>query len=123
MDRKERRRINSANASKQGRNSFWTDARTALLFALAFEKLGASAIAVRIGDGCTKNMVIGKAKREKLKLRSRAGYRADLAAEAGKRKAAAIRRRIEKLQARLADAEKRSQCGSVSRETQGATRP
>lgn len=62
--------------------------------------------------------MISKAKREKLKLRSRQAYIAELSAATGQRKADAIRRRIEKLQAQLAAEEKSSECNRVSRETE-----
>jgi len=120
MDRRERAKVNSANASRQGRNTFWTPARTALLFAFAFDGLKASAVAARIGDGCTKNMVISKAKREKLELRSRESYLAEIRSLAGQRKNASIRRRIEKLQAQLAATEKPSP-SRVSCETKSTT--
>lgn len=116
MPRTARSSINSANASRQGRNSIWTPDRVALLYAYAAEGLWASEIARRMGGEITKNMVIGKAKREELPLRSRQEYLTALRAEAAQRKSAAIRRRIEWLQTQLTKA--RHQLPSpVARET------
>lgn len=62
--------VNSANASRQGRSSFWTAARVTVLRELWEADEWAADIADAIGDGCTRLMVIGKANRLKLTPKS-----------------------------------------------------
>lgn len=59
----EQQRVNSANASRQGYNAFWTEERVDRLKEAALICRNARQIAEAVGDGCTCNMVIGKAKR------------------------------------------------------------
>lgn len=78
--------INSANAS---RRDFWTLEREAILIDRAAAGLFASGIADAIGHGCTRNMVISKAKTVGAKLHGWAGFRRAAAINEVKRKLAA----------------------------------
>jgi len=78
--------INSANAS---RRDFWTLEREAILIDRAAAGLFASGIADAIGHGCTRNMVISKAKRLGVKLHGWAGFRRAATINEAKRKLAA----------------------------------
>lgn len=68
MDRRERAKINSANAAKSN-FGWWTEARVDTLRASSFCLRTAEEIAAAIGDGCTRNAVIGKARRLGIPLR------------------------------------------------------
>lgn len=89
--------INSANASRQAANSFWTDERVALLGQLAGQNLRAAEIAARIGDGCNRAMVIGKCRRVGIPLKGYAATIADNEIRLRQRKVERIRVRITKL--------------------------
>ena len=114
---RERALINSANASKQGRNAFWNAERFELLKTMAADGAITLDIAAALGNGCTKNMVVGKARREGIELLGNDTYYARLARGAPERNVAAIRRRIAKLQAKL-DAVADQEPSRVSRETE-----
>ena len=64
--------INSANASRQGRASFWTAERETALRNLWGAGEFAADIAAALGDRCTRLRVVGKAHR--LKLSARKGW-------------------------------------------------
>lgn len=97
MDRRDRKAINMANAHRGGNGNrpgpFWTDERVGVLRANS-AKLSVTSIVAIIGDGCTKNMVIGKARRLGIELSGYAVERAAARSNASERQRAQYRRRI-----------------------------
>ena len=118
----ERQAINSANASRQGRNAFWTAARVTALAQKCGEGKSARIIADEIGDGCTRNMVIGKCKRQKIILpgprpnKERAKARREAKEARRLAKVERYRNEVARLLGALIELEKRAP-SRVSRET------
>jgi len=112
-------KINSANAERQGRKSFWTADREAFLRSKA--EAGGSAGTIADALGCTRNAVIGKAHRLGIQLHGKGIYNAKRAADAMKRRADRLRARIAAMQQRLASMENAPRDNRVSRETSVST--
>lgn len=94
MDRRARQKINAANASRQGRASFWTADRDAKLKSAAARGLSFREIAAEIGAGCTRGMVAGRSERIGVRVDGRERFRLQ-------NRRRWIRWRIEQLQAQL----------------------
>lgn len=99
LTQSERRAINSGNLHNH--SGFWNDERLARLKELASAGRSAAAIADDLANGCTRNMVVGKARRCDVVLSGDLQYNADRARIVSVRQRIRLGQRIARKRAQL----------------------